>query len=65
MSEQFKNMTEEEIFSYLLKKYKNNEDVLETIDRAKADVEYLRTKKEGLTPKQYLTFLAANLEMWY
>ncbi len=46
MTESFDNMTEEEIIDYLLGKYKDDADAVETIQRAITDIEYLRTKKK-------------------
>lgn len=65
MTKPMNDMVEEEIIAYLIEKYKANEDATDTILRAKSDIEYLRTKKDGQTTRQYLCFLINHLEMWF
>lgn len=65
MTKPMNDMVEEEIIAYLIEKYKANEDATDTIFRARSDIEYLRTKKDGQTTRQYLYFLINHLEMWF
>ena len=56
---------EDEIIDTLLEKYKNDAEATEAILRAKNDLEYVRTRNSGQTPKQFIMSLIGHLEMWF
>jgi hypothetical protein len=63
---QYENSTADEIIKQLENKYKDNADALEDIERAKSDIEYIRSQKnyQGQTPKQRALSLAGTLLYW-
>lgn len=62
----FDDMTANEIISQLEKEYKDDLDALEDIERAKKNIEYIKSQKDykGQTPKQHALELAGNLAYW-
>ena len=62
----FDDMTANEIISQLEKDYKDDHDALEEIERAKKNIEYIKSQKDykGQTPKQCALELAGNLAYW-
>lgn len=62
----YENMTADEIISSLENQYKENVDVLEDIERAKQNIDYIKKQKDykGQTPKQCALELAGSLEYW-
>ena len=57
--------TEDEIIEKLLEKYRDDNEATETILRTKNDLEYVRTRNSGQTPKQFIMSLIGHLEMWF
>ena len=67
MIEKYVNMTEDAILAELRAKYADDEEALETIDRAEIDLKYMNSDryKGTQTPKQHLLELAGFLETWH
>lgn len=57
--------SEDEIIEKLLEKYRDDNEATETILRTKNDLEYVRTRNSGQTPKQFIMSLIGHLEMWF
>lgn len=60
-----KEKSEDEIIEILLEKYKDDNEATETILCAKNDLEYVRTRNSGQTPKQFIMSIIGHLEMWF
>lgn len=60
-------MNEDSILAELRAKYADDEEALETIDRAEIDLKYMNSDryKGTQTPKQHLLELASFLETWH
>ncbi len=67
MIEKYVNMNEDSILAELRAKYADDEEALETIDRAEIDLKYMNSDryKGTQTPKQHLLELAGFLETWH
>ncbi len=65
--DKFYRMTAEEIISRLAEEFKDDEEALESIERTKANIAYIESKKDykGQTPKQCALELAGNLYYWH
>ena len=63
--EMINEKSEDEIIGILLKKYRDDNEATETILRTKNDLEYVRTRNSGQTPKQFIMSLIGHLEMWF
>ena len=63
---EYENMTADEIISQLEEKYIDDAEALEDIERAKINIEYIKSQKDyaGQTPRQCALELAANLLYW-
>ena len=57
--------SEDEIIEKLLEKYRDDNEATETILRTKNNLEYVRTRNSGQTPKQFIMNLIGHLEMWF
>lgn len=62
----YQSLTADEIISQLEKQYKEDEEALESIERAKTDIAYIKTQKDydGQTPKQRALECAGTLDYW-
>jgi len=66
MKSNYDSMTEEEILEFLLKKYKDDEEAVDYITRAKnEDLPYLRSSPNKSAVRQHLFQLIAHLETWH
>lgn len=65
--DKFDRMTADEIISRLENEYKDDAEAIESIERAKKNIAYIRSQKdyEGQTPKQCALELAGNLSYWH
>ena len=65
------NLSAEEMIEKLKNHYKDDVDALESIDRAKQNVEYIKKQMKnnpdytGQTPEQHIIELSAMLELWH
>ena len=57
--------SEDEIIEILLEKYHDDNEATGIILQTKNDLEYVRTRNSGQTPKQFITSLIGHLEMWF
>lgn len=57
--------SEDEIIEILLEKYNDDSEATEAIIQAKKDLEYVRTRNSGQTPKQFVMSLIGHLETWF
>jgi hypothetical protein len=62
----YQGLTADEIISQLENQYKDDEEALESIERAKTDIAYIRAQKDydGQTPKQKALECAGTLDYW-
>lgn len=62
----YQGLTADEIISQLENQYKDNEEALESIERAKTDIAYIRAQKDynGQTPEQKALECAGTLDYW-
>lgn len=65
IEEMISEKLEDEIIEMLLEKYRDDNEATETILRTKNDLEYVRTRNSGQTPKQFIMSLIGHLEMWF
>jgi len=65
IEEMISEKPEDEIIEMLLEKYRDDNEATETILRTKNDLEYVRTRNSGQTPKQFIMSLIGHLEMWF
>lgn len=63
---EYGELTADEIIARLEERYKDDEEALEDIARAKADIAYIKKQKkyDGQTPKQRALGLAGTLAYW-
>ena len=61
------HLTADEIISQLEEQYKDDEEAIESIERAKINIAYIRSQKDykGQTPKECALELAGNLSYWH
>lgn len=65
IEEMINEKSEDEIIEMLLEKYKGDAEATEAILRTKNDLEYVRTRNSGQTPKQFVASLVGHLETWF